>query len=457
MSALLFFGLAFQAASLGVMRWRLGRQMWTHIGFLFVAVAATYHGLVEVLQRTIADRNPLSMVVAQHSIDVWVFIVGISLMGFAVVYVSTVKPAVQVWAPVIQGWRLLAVFLALPVAMLVSGMSSYWIGGLTNEFVTLGLPIVSYAVLQRRRSRAAFMAVVVAQSFVLALLGQRLEVGIAAALLLILARRHGLRRDRVLARRATKRRGRRLSTHRTLQVVAVVIAAWAVLSLARATAGREAFAGTSLGERVSALRGDVRASADSRSDVSFAENYVYRLDGNTWPALVYEHRRAGWMGLTTAANALRVAVPSFLSPGKFSGDKTLDEETVIDRHFGLQAAIDVDYLPTQMGTVLTYYGPWFLIFATMTAGWLFARLDSWIHRSSSTTALLVATGAAFAALQYERPMATYPLAARAVLVLAAALVAIRGMSTVAAPGVPTVGAVAVTPPVARPRRRIVIR
>lgn len=413
MSPVMWTGVALQTIALGLVLRRLGRRFVSHLGALFLVAAFAFHGLTEILQVFTGPQDARRFA-DQRYYDAWVFIVGAGMLGYALVYVLFVRPADPPKVPEVPAWRPFIYVVAVPYLMTISGLTGYWIRGLTQSFFVITSVIVAYVVVQRWR--APWLAVAVCQATALALLGSRSQLLAGAVLFLVLMTRYGIRSDTHLAPAAIQKRRRR----RTAAALFFALTAFVFATAARSVSGRQAFREGGVAERVNALtlRGGEEAG-NRRSDVTFAHSVAHRLDGNFFPGLIRSRERyvTNHLGTTTLQNNLAVTVPSFIYKGKLASLSTeqRSEEYGIYKFYGLPEGID--YLPTQLGTIYSYYGQGFLLVAMLFIAAGFAILDNWLHRTASPAALLVTVALGLSIFFYEKPVLTYFLQIRAAAAL----------------------------------------
>jgi hypothetical protein len=278
-----------------------------------------------------------------------------------------------------------------------------------------------------RFGRTWILPVLLVEIGVLSLLGARLTVLAGCLLVLYGAAVAGVR----------------LSRRQTALVIVVVLVFAASLSSARTVAGRQAFQGQeSISVRTQALVDGLVALPSSETLGAIADQFVYRFDGNSFGAMVLSSLQHGTspVGAVTVGNAFRLAVPSFVDPGKLGSDlASRSEEIYFDQRFGLPSGYD--FLPGVLSSWVGYGGPWVLLLLAAALAAALAGLDRRILRGSSALTFVLGMGVVQAALFYERGTEGIVLTLRGVLVLLVALRAVelwRGRRSLEADDVPDV-------------------
>ncbi|WP_433553696.1 hypothetical protein ACQP08_11010 [Micromonospora zamorensis] len=381
-------------------------------GALMLLAAVVFHGVTEVMQAVWPGRNFFRTFVDQRLIDDWVLLVSAAVACYALAYGLIVvrswrdKPAAHAHDEVGLARLRLPWLLLLVVPLLVATSQGKGAlqplspgavdqdiperGGvlvdLAGEFL---VPVVAItgAVVVIRWGMRWLVPVLAAQGALLAMAGTRAMIVFAAVLTLVGAALHGLRPSR-----------------RQVALVLVVVAAFtALISSTRAVAGREVFdAGQGGGERAEALLDGAAKINTEESREAILNDVVYRFDGNTFGALVFDSLRGAGqpVGLETVGNNLAMLVPSFLAPGKL-GNRSLEqrsEESYIDSAHGLSQ--HVDWLPTMLGTVVAYYGPVGLLLIAVLLGVGVGAAELFALRSMSTARVVFVVGLGQCALLY---------------------------------------------------------
>jgi hypothetical protein len=397
-------------------------------GFYLLIFAFAYHGVTELGQLVTGVPSAQRAVVSADSVGLWTVVVGLSMLAFALVYVAfgrsrTTKDRPDVWtaeelAPLLRAldWRiLLGISLILLVLTARGGVPTNVAatsGGFAGQFL---VPIVSLAAISfvvSHRSRWIVPTVAV-ELFAITIAGSRLDVIAAGGVTLFGLMLFGVRPSR----------------RQAVASLLVVLALSVSLDAARTEVGRTAItAASSPIARVQIIAAGAFNSLTSNRTAGTqgsGEPLAARLDGNSFPAAIMNALSAKGLnniGLTTLLNDVRLAVPSSLDPGKLQTN-ILDrsEKGYIDNYYNL--GIRTDFIPTQLGSMVAYYGPFGLPVLAALLGGLFAFGDRMMaHRTFA--GFLVPLWLVQCALTYERGMETYPIAARGVAVILAAMLAI---------------------------------
>jgi hypothetical protein len=118
-----------------------------------------------------------------------------------------------------------------------------------------------------------------------------------------------------------------------------------------------------------------------------------------------------------------LAVPGFLNPEK--GESAIEDRSEkayaeLNLNLPLPFVVPgtrVDILPTQLGAVIGFAGPWGLLLAALLLGALFGTADRWLLRQLTPTRLLIGVAFLSCALDYEASWDVYPVTLRGVLLL----------------------------------------
>src|SRR5664280_1984612 len=262
------------------------------------------------------------------------------------------------------------------------------------------------------RDRRWILPVLVTQSLILALAGQRFPILLGAVMLIYALSRLGIKFERRMV----------------VGLVLLVLLAW-VITASRAAEGRYSGAsGASV--RLTFLTTGFSHLFTSSTGQAIAFTLGYRLDGNSYGAMSLEALDNGSspVGLTPLKNDVLLAIPSFLNPNK---DRTAvedrSEKLYVEHHLPIpelqsSTGVYVDILPTQLGGLTGILGPIGLIFAALVLGLAFAALDRWLRRGLGPMRMLVSLGVLYSVLDYEGSWDTYTTTARGILLLLALMV-----------------------------------
>jgi hypothetical protein len=431
MSEFLVLGLLIQVIALGLLFAKLGRTWHRHLGAIFILMAVLYHGLSEIFIAWFPNRDPYRSLFDLRYLGQFVLLVSVAILVFTIAYVSAIgkRPARALPTDTpdaaltkrIFDYRLM-ILITAPLLILTLGGQGYLSNGglqggagvgatlgLTQQFFILGVVLSGFGLVTRFGRRWIFPVVVV-QSFILALVGQRMPILIAAVMLVYALSRLGMK---------PKRRGV------VFGLVLLILFAWAITA-ARGAQGR--YNTTSSGStRLTFLTTGFSNLFSSSTGQEIATTLAYRLDGNSYGAMSLQALGNGSspVGFTPLKNDVLLAIPSFLNPNK---DRTpvedRDEKLYVERNLPIpelatSASTEIDILPTQLGGLTGILGPIGLIFAALALGLAFAALDRWLRRGMGPMRMLVSLGVLYCVLDYEGSWDTYTVTARGILLLLA--------------------------------------
>jgi hypothetical protein len=419
MSGLLAIGLLIQVAAVAVVFGTFRRRAFRLVGPAFIVAAVVFHGATEIIQILGLAPNPYRALVSQEAVDEWVVVVSIAILLVAVSYSFALeipaKPSSQrnseVGGVLVRWEALLVVAVPMYVIALMGRATSqenYWLGGLASHFLTLAFVFASFDFIRRARGRY-FVPVLLLQSLLLAPVGSRWSV-VAAAILTV----WGLA---FVGWPPTRRQG--------LTVLGIALLATVIISSARAAALTDpashftAASGATPSQRVDLMLGGIKALPTSWRDEAFWSDWIYRVDGNSLPALVSESADAlgtSPLGLDRLVGVGLVAVPRVFYPNKLDLDQTaLNEEKALVSHYSLPW--NVDFLDPTLGMLYVYMGPVGLYVGAILIGVAFALLDGWLIKRATTGRVIVGMGVLLCALLYEQGLQVYPLTLRGVVTL----------------------------------------
>ncbi len=386
-----------------------GRARFDGLGVQFVIIAAIYHGLTEALQFVFPQANFYRDFLNDDELDGWLWIVSGSLLAFACAYVASSRLSTRsVRAAASDGvslgtpwfWLLVTVPIYLYSVLGVSDVDSYWAGGIAQQFLLLSVVLTSVAWVQ---AGASPVVTIVIQTAAVSLLASRLNV-ISSAIMLL------------TALYAT---GRRLRYREAVYSGVLVALAVLTISTARASVGRDQLRG-GVADRADGIVQGGALLASGKGAADLIDDFVYRFDGNTFPALINWQYERGLdpAGLWPFINDFWVAIPAFLNPSKADADVTRrnDQAYIID-WFGLPEPERVSFVPTQLG--ILYGSAGVILFPVVLAlcGGLAEKLDWRFSRLRSTDGLVLKVALCQANVFMETGFIVYPLALRGALVL----------------------------------------
>ena len=424
-------GLALSTSGLLLVLFKGPKPRMASIGFIFLVMAFVYHAVGEVLQAAFPADALYRNWVASTEESAWAALVGGAILVYSLAYVVTMRSVKQRAAvpPIAEeGWPrwTTMTWLTLPIlvtalfaAEFSSAQVSYLAGGLVSQYLVPGITMAAFLYLRQTRRPQVVLAMA-AMMIALASLGQRMTV--VAGLLMVAW--------------ALSLAGRPLRFRQTGVLIALLVFTMVSISSARAAVGREALKG-SMSERVSALQVGVRSLGENLQDGAVLGDFVYRIDGNVWPAYVMRRQPIdGVAPLTGLVDVVRSSIPSFVWKSKLqaSVDKR-DEEAFLDLHYGipnpdLHPGSGLDWLPTVLGTAYAYGSAAGLLVFAAILGVGLAFADRRLHRRMTFTSVLIGLGLVWCAVGYEGDFQTIFLTMRGV---AAVWVVVRVFRLVAGP------------------------
>lgn len=412
MSITLLFGLLLQLVALVIVLGLVGTRLPMFNGALLVVMLCIFHGLTELANILFPGLTTNLMLVDQESVDQWVVLVGMAILFFSIAYVWTMKhykvTRVKAASEAHPQVKLLLLF-AIAIPSLVMGLRmgqanyrtyGYWLGGLSQAVFLLATVMCFVCMILRcRKSWTPFLLVGETLPFIL--LGSRLSV-IAVF---------------VMTAGGLARYGRPLKVKHLVFGFVLLGGVSALVSSTRVYYGREMYATASIRERLSNI-GRTATTAVDDSNLDLKNDFVYRIDGNIFPAMVYGRFREGYsgVGLKSFATNFHAIVPNFFYSTKLeSAVEDRDERAYLDAHFGLPTEVD---LATTLFTVLFgYCGSIGLLCSAVGLGAGFAYLDRWVNASTSPAAFCFGLSAAYCCIFVEQGVQVYFVTLRSVIVL----------------------------------------
>ena len=418
-------GLVVQAVAVSILFWRLGRAWLRHVGVVFILAAVVYTGVGEILVEAFPGQSQYrALLVGQtRYVGQYTLLASITILALTVTYLVVLghdtRTAIGhrgelLAARRILDWRLLGLFSVFAVLLTVRGVGYSAIltaagtisttSGIVLQFILVAVPLAAFslvAILGRRWLAPALIVVILA----IAVTGERGPIVFASLAFLYACARFGIRFSRPAV---------------IIGVIAFVLVGLVITS-ARANSGRTAFAaGGGAAAKIGAVSAGITGITDNATFSQLKHDFGYRLDGNSWGALVMESYAAGLppAGPRSLINDFRDAIPSLIYRSKLSQNATSLAEGV----YQLQAldlpTIEVTGLPTQLGTILGYWGPIGLLLVGPVLGMIFAVADRWLLRRATALSLVIGVGLVICAASYEHALNVYPETLRGVVVLA---------------------------------------
>jgi len=424
MTGSLVLAIVLQTVAISVILYRLRGSWLRSGGFWFLLAAWLYHAGCEIANWFAPGWNPYRALVADAQVEQASIFAGFAMLAFACAYAVAWRPvASRAVSPrsakgILDDWRPLALA-AIPLYLLALTPTAdrqdlgYWASGLIDQFVIMTFVLLSLALSRAKRtdhngaggSQRRVLLVLFVQSVALTFLGIRTAVGIA--LIMFLSGRSRYQDQRSLLKTS-------------LVGFAVLLAAALAISASRATVGREdmtqgaATRARSLASGLSGLMNPGDLVGDLLADS------VYRIDGNSFTALILDRLSSGVppIGTQLITNTVLLAAPSVIYPAKLDLPlEVRNEKALIGSHF---AFFDMDYVPTLFTMLLASFGVIGAIAAAAAVGLGYALADRWLARRNSTYSTLLALGLIQCALQIEQGVVIYLIVLRGVLTIAIA-------------------------------------
>jgi hypothetical protein len=443
MSGLVILGLLIQLVALVLLFKRLGGTWYRHLGAIFILIAVLYHGISEIFISLLPSQDTYRSLFEPKYVGQFVVLISVAILVFTIVYVWAIGPRP---GPVSRAdtpdaaltrqvfdYRLMFLITA-PLLILTLGGQGFDSGGgftggagvgttlgLTEQYFVLGIVLSGFGFVMRFGGRWA-VPVLIVQSLILALVGERLVI-VTGALMLVYA----------LARMGTKLK----RAHVVVGLVVLALFAWAITA-ARGAEGRYAqSSGASV--RLSFVTTGISHLFSSSTGQEIAYTLGYRLDGDSYGAMSIQALDNGSspVGFTPLKNDLLLAIPSFLDPTKDQSnienrsEKQYVEENLPIPELQTSPGVYTDILPTQLGGLTGILGPTGLIFAALALGLGFAALDRWLRRGVGPTRMLISLGVLYSVLDYEGSWDSYTTTARGILLLVAILLPILAIKQAA--------------------------
>jgi hypothetical protein len=400
-----------QTACLGAIVLCVRNRWASSAGFIFALTVWTYHSGSEILNQVFPGRNAYRGLISDVEVGTAALWCTAVVASFTVTYILS-RPyrahsrarASNAAPTVLDNWPVMVTVAGLLYIIAVSPSDirgdSYWSSGVMDQFVILGVVLASLAVTKGASARAA--PVMCAQGILLSFVGNRTAVVLSTLMFLSVT----LRRD--------PKQGFRL----TAAAVGLMISAALVISSARAVAGRGDLL-SNASTRVGAIESGTRALTRPTDVIDgVIDDSVYRLDGNSFAAMVVDRLAHGFepVGPALITNSARLAIPNFIFSSKMELPvEARNEKALIISHFGLFAGLD--YVPTLISLMIASLGLAGGVGAGALVGIGYARADRYLARTSTPIALLLGLALVQCAAQIEQGFTTYFVAARGVLVI----------------------------------------
>jgi hypothetical protein len=425
MSVTLISALLIQVIALAALRVRLGKGWLARPTTILVLAATAYHGLSEILLSIASVRqwDAYRSDISQAFIDKACLVISAGLLALVLGYLATRPERASFEGRQSVGnisviraidWRLYALACA-PLAIITYEGRGYFTPvagaaatpkGLASTFLIILVVLSAFGFLGRHGMRW-FIEVLIAQSLLLAAVGERTPIVVATVALLVLLLRVGMRPSRKQF------------------TITFVIAIVTILGITgyRAAYGRTLYYSDSgLVARLEALGTGLyavsHASAPGDANPGLITQLAVRFDGNSFAGGVLQDMSSGQpeLGVTPAAESLLLAVPTSLWSSKLSHETVLNPALTSINQFGLA---QINYLPTMAGLYMAYIGTSGTVVFLALIGAMCGLGERWLFRRHTTVRLIILASSVQAALNYEGGLPTMIVALRAGVMLAA--------------------------------------
>lgn len=424
MSATFIASLFTQFVTVGLLRWRLGHGWLGRPVVLLVLVSVIYQGIEPALLAipSVAVWDNFHLGVGQGFVDDGGLVMSLAMLAFTAGYLATrpertgraAGPGAVYAARRVLDWRLLACA-CLPLAVLTSQAHGYNNGIAAGQGTTLAtdlagtffvvLVVLAAVACLLRVGVGWFLPVLVVQSVLLAIAGERTPVIMDAIALIVLLHFAGLRvpRRQVLA--------------------ACCLTALAIVAITgvRTHQGRGLFyVNSGMSARINALAHGFSGSPQPPGGPGIVVQAAVRLSGVDFAGAVLQSISLGQPRLSPAyvPESLLLAVPSFVWPGKLDRGNALNPTELEINDFGLQ---QVNYIPAMPGMYVGFLPPFWLAAAFAGLGVLFGWFECWLLRACTPARMVLLAGAVAAALWYEAGLPTMLVQMRAAVAIMAAI------------------------------------
>ncbi len=402
-------GMLFQAFAVFIMAMNWSRLGRARLGPLFLALMIMYHGVPEWIALLFPPRSTADILNSS-----WFLIASVAIALFSSTYVALarrlpVAPGTEGIGSLELAWRHFVLLFGILFVWSVLGSaqesnaSGYWQSGLSGQLLLPTL-VLATTLFARRFGRIGFVTGISLQTVLLALLGQRTQVAIAAVVVVLLLYwlRVGIRiRDIAFA-----------------AIVAMV--AFLAISSARSIVGREILVNGPTPERIESLVSGVRQPL---SPEVLAEEVTFRLNGNYFAGLILDRLEVvDPLGLEPLRVAFSLSIPAAVWPDKYQLPEYLrNEEALVINRLNL---VDIDHRSSLLAIALTYGGPILLILLSACTGLGFAFMDRRLGERPSGSRLILYACLAIGVLNYESGMISWLIGLRSGLILVALMASV---------------------------------
>jgi hypothetical protein len=403
-----------QVAVLALLAQKLRWKAPGALGFLFMVTTFIYHGLTEIVQAIFPDRNVYRSLVGDEPRNFWMVVITAAMVSFTACYLYWhSKRTCRTLLQDLRRELAMAYFTKWPV-MLALGLgglvltlvrkntdqSSYWAGGLADQFTTLALSI-SIAGLSLNTNRRNIVLLFTGFFILMASSGSRNEI-----ITVIL-----------VAAAALYRYGIKIRMRLALPLALVGLLVLFSISLGRSQYGRFNN-GENLIQRLDIIASSVQQPINGEDILN---DTVYRFDGNTFGAMVLERQQwqnYGLTGFREAWSTISYVIPSFINRSKLSTEVyERNEEAYQDNFFVFND--EIDYISDFWSLLIGYAGWVGTILIAGILGLICTWIDNWLAQTPTQIAYL--TGITLSAIpaNLELGIAGIPYTIRGMLLLLA--------------------------------------
>lgn len=423
-SLALLSGLLLQLLAVVAVLRLVGSRLLMYNGALLIVVLGTFHGVTEIANILYPANNPNLVLIDQESVDRWVLLASVAMLSFSTVYAWTFKRLLEAQPPkcmrkpeaslpLLLGIAVPSFILAATAGNDAYGAHGYFLGGLSQALFLLST-VMCFIALIMRSSVKWMLPILLVEAVLFTLLGSRLTV--IAALVMTAA--------------ALTRYGRLLKFRELSAGLFLLAALSALVSSTRSYFGRETYYAPARERIANTIQAGLAAIDDPELDLK--NDFLYRFDGNIFPAMVNERFRQGYsgVGLTSFAHDFFAFTPSFIYTSKLdSALEDRNERAYADAHFGLPGEVD---LPTTLFTILFgYYGAPGLMFCAVGLGLAFAYLDRWVNSSNALTAYVFGLALSYCCIFTEQGVEVFFSTFRSAVVLLLVMRVVSGLRRIA--------------------------
>jgi hypothetical protein len=407
-----------------LIRHRLGRHWLRRPVTVFVLTSVVYLGIAPALLAipSIGIEDNFRLGIQRGYADSADLILSGAMLALTLGYLLThpertvtrERPSDAIIAAKVLDWRWLALA-SVPLTLLTASGRGYNDGlaggqgtslstNLVVAFFIIAVVVTAAAFLLRHGTRW-FLAVLIVQSVVLAVAGERTPVlmdAVALILMLLFA-------------------GARIPARQVMGAGLLTVLVILSISGIRAQQGRGIYyTNSGISTRVSALAtgltsvGVAPGGADSPGLVA---EFATRMSSVDYSGAILQAISEGQPRLSPAniPESLLIIVPSFLWPGKLNQRAALAPAQLQIDTFGLQ---DINFIPGAPGLYFGFLTPAWLMILFGVLGAIFGWFERWLLRECTPARMVLLGGAVVAALRYEAGLPSMLVQMRSAVVLA---------------------------------------